>query len=185
MTREVAAGPILPEFGGGTFMGPAMTTSTLPPTASHQAGPQRRSSAETLAPPRSNSAGASMLTACPAPGSTTSSEPGDRSMQRPGYRAWCPLVTLAVDQQDRHCDQGQHLPQVGGGDGQDQATRRLGRTSRRIAIDASTSSAGALTPCTVARNGGPHSSTGRSNVSSTIRVRGSTSSGGSEPAHPA
>ena len=105
-------------------------------------------------------------------------------MQPPGYRAWCPLVTLAVDQQDRHCDRGQN-PQVGGGDGQARRRDASGRTSRRIAIDASNRSAGALTPCTVARNGGPHSSTGRSSVSSTIRVRDSTSSGRSEPAHPA
>ena len=60
-----------------------------------------------------------------------------------------------------------------------------GLTLRRILIDASSTSAGALRPWTVARNGGPHSSTGRSRVSSTIRVRDVTSSGGREPAHPA
>ena len=52
-------------------------------------------------------------------------------------------------------------------------------------MDASTSSAGAPTPCTVARNGGPHASTGCCSVSRTMRFRDSTSSSGSDPAHPA
>ena len=49
--RQVAAGPILPSFGGDVH-GAGNDYRALSPTASHKAGPQRRSSAETLAPPR-------------------------------------------------------------------------------------------------------------------------------------